>query len=126
MQIILGCSESINCCLILIGLWLEVFFTEFNYADQTPYLFAFSPDCRIPEGGKAGKSIVWSLKGDQEFKEASLVGMNARGQSGGLGTHSYQKKGSTHAHKNGIGKDNRDLRGRWRGHKRVADVYDDT
>lgn len=125
-QIILGFSKSINCCLILLGLWLEVFFTEFNYADQTPYLFAFYPDCRMPEGGKAGKSIVGSLMGDQEFKEAGLVGMNAGGQSGGLGTHSYQKKGSTHARKNGIGKDDHDFRGRWRGHKRVSDVYDDT
>jgi hypothetical protein len=64
--------------------------------------------------------------GDQEFKEAGLVGINAGGQIIGLGTHSYRKKGSTHARKNGIGKDDRDLRGRRRGHKRVVDVYDDT
>ena len=56
--------------------------------------------------------MVWSVMGDQEFKEAGLVGMDDGGQSRGLGTHSYQKKGSTNVCKNGIGKDNRDLRGR--------------
>ena len=42
-----------------------------------------------------------------------------------LGTHSNRKLASTHTRRSGATKDERDIRGRWKGKARVADVYDD-
>jgi hypothetical protein len=39
--------------------------------------------------------------------------------------NSIRKFAATHVRKCGISKDNKDIRGRWKGKGRVSDVYDD-
>ena len=45
---------------------------------------------------------------------------------GKLGSHSTRKAGKTHAQRHGESKDNTDYRGRWKGHARSSDPYQDT
>ena len=47
------------------------------------------------------------------------------GGSGALGTHSIRKLAATHTRRSGASKDERDIRGRWKGKARVGDRYDD-
>ena len=42
-----------------------------------------------------------------------------------LGSHSIRKFAATHARRCGVTKDEKDIRGRWKGKGRVSDVYDD-
>jgi len=47
------------------------------------------------------------------------------GISGALRTHSVRKLSSTHSRRSRALKDERDIRGRWKGKTRVGDEYDD-
>jgi hypothetical protein len=44
-------------------------------------------------------------------------------EDGPVGSHSVRKLSSTHARKNGCGKDEKDIRGRWKKGRRISDVY---
>ncbi|KAH9158911.1 hypothetical protein LEN26_002644, partial [Aphanomyces euteiches] len=44
---------------------------------------------------------------------------------GNLGTHSIRKGPATYASRNGMSRENIELRGRWRGHKKQVDTYID-
>jgi hypothetical protein len=46
-------------------------------------------------------------------------------EDGPVGSHSVRKWASTHARKNGCGKAEKDIRGRWKKGRRISDVYDD-
>ena len=122
-QVIMGSSESTYCVIISLAIWLEIYFKELHYSADSPFLFAFSPDCRFPEGASSGKDKLRRIFSDRVFRESGLIGSMTEG--GILGTHSNQKFASTHARASGISKDDRDLRGRWKGKGRVADKYDD-
>ena len=122
-QIVLGSNDSSYCVLISLAVWLEVYCCEYNYSADSPYLFAFSPDCRFPQGANSGKEKLRRIFSDSVFREAGLIG--SLGDGGMLGTHSNRKYASTHTRASGVSKDDRDLRGRWKGKGRVADKYDD-
>ena len=124
-QIMLGSYDSDFCVLIALAIWLEVKYQHLTYAKHSPYLFAFSDDTRFPEGGKTNKARARKIYGDKLFKENGLQGAQDGERGGGLGTHSTRKHASTHVRKQGITKDDKDQRGRWKSTKRVSDRYDD-
>ena len=124
-QIILGSMDGMYCVLISLAVWLEVFFSEYNYCDDSPYLFAFLSDCYFPEGGKSGKQVACRIFANRAHEEAGLVGAMEDEEGGGIGTHSIRKYASSHSRKQGKSKDDRDHQARWKGKKRVADAYDD-
>jgi hypothetical protein len=125
-KIMIGSIDSVYCVLISLGIWLEIYFMECNYSNDSPYLFALSPDCRFPQGAQSGKTVLRRIMGESIFKSLGLTAKEAIGNDGrGLGTHSFRKYGATHATKCGISRDNRDYRGRWKRDRRVSCVYDD-
>ena len=122
----IGSIDSVYCVLISLGIWLEIYFMECNYSNDSPYLFALSPNCRFPQGAQSGKYVLRRIMSDAIFKSLGLIARDAVGNDGrGLGTHSFRKYGATHATKCGISRDNRDYRGRWKRDRRVSCVYDD-
>jgi len=124
-QLMLPSMNSIYCVYISLALWLEVFISKCPHAILTPYLFGFSQDCREEHGANLSKGIIQNILGGTIFKETNeLVGTGV-GSHGPIGTHSVRKFASTHSRKCGGTKDDRDIRGRWKGKARVGDRYDD-
>ena len=79
----------------------------------------------LPGGGKKSKEIV-SGAYTKIFRMDEFAGGVGDGSTvGKLGSHSIRKFASTHVHRSGINKDDKDIRGRWKLAKRVSDVYDD-
>ena len=124
-QIVLGAMDNEYCVLLQLALWLEIFYIHYNYSSNSPYLFAFTDDCRIPEGGEINKRHARAIFDDRIYKAEGLTGIIDGDKKGGLGTHSTRKYASSHTRKNGMSKDDKDTRGRWKGKGRVSDVYDD-
>ena len=124
-QILLPAMNSQYCVYINIALWLEVFIEVCPHAENTPFLFGFSADVRDPQGAITNKNIIQDILGGNVFKAANSQVGEGVGQHGPLGTHSIRKLASTHSRRSGATKDERDIRGRWKGKGRVADVYDD-
>lgn len=124
-QIVLGSINPVYCVLCSLALWLELNLKSNPAAMTSPYVFCISDDIRIPEGGLKSKSMIQNalkkmFKGEQfksaeEEEAASLL----------LGSHSVRKFAATYARRCGITKDEKDIRGRWKGAGRVSDVYDD-
>ena len=123
-QLILPSMNSTYCVYLHLAIWLEVFIDFYPHASLTPFLFGFSTDIRDPEGGKLSKGIISDILGGHIFKVRNQQVANGVGH-GPLGTHSIRKLASTHCRRSGATKDERDIRGRWKGKARVADVYDD-
>ena len=96
-------------------------------AATSPYVFSFSDDVDVPNGGQKAKNIAQAIFGQKVFKmEAfSNVGGDNNGTTLLLGSHSIRKYAATHARKCGCSKDEKDIRGRWKSKGRVSDVYDD-
>ena len=80
-------------------------------------LFLMTLQCLA--GVKKAKDIAQSIFGQNVFKRDEFQ------LSGLLGSHSIRKFAATHVRKCGISKDDKDIRGRWKGKGRVSDVYDD-
>ena len=118
-QVILGCMNPVFCVFISLGLWLETNLQLNPSAIASPYVFAFSDDITMPGGGQKAKDIAQSIFGQNVFKREEFQ------LSGLLGSHSIRKFAATHVRKCGISKDDKDIRGRWKGKGRVSDVYDD-
>jgi hypothetical protein len=118
-QVILGSMNPIFCNFISLGLWLEMNLRLNPSAVASPYLFSFSDETTIPAGGKKAKDIAQCIFGQNVFKR------NEFQSTGLLGSHSIRKFASTHVRKCGVSKDDKDIRGRWKGRGRVSDVYDD-
>ena len=119
-QIMLPSMNPLYCVYINLAIWLEVFISSFAHALLTPFLFGFSSDTRDPQGAELSKNTITDILGGKVFKSG-----NQGGGSGPLGTHSIRKLGATHIRRSGATKDERDIRGRWKGKARVGDVYDD-
>jgi hypothetical protein len=118
-QVVLGSMNAVFCVFISLGLWLELNLQSSPSAAASPYVFAFSEDVTIPSGGHKTKEIAQTIFGQKIFKREEF-------QSAGLlGSHSIRKFASTHVRRCGISKDDKDIRGRWKGKGRVSDVYDD-
>jgi hypothetical protein len=56
-QLVLGSMNHVYCVLWSLGLWLELNLKVYPPAMESPYLFCFCDDFRIPEGGQKAKSI---------------------------------------------------------------------
>jgi hypothetical protein len=96
-----------------LAIWLEISSRYFS-----PYVFNFSKDITMPSGGvKAKKSALDVLR--VVVRELELdIG------EGEVGTHLICKRASTHVRGNGVSKDDKDTRGRWKSTGRVSDRYD--
>ncbi|KAI2497750.1 hypothetical protein MHU86_16745 [Fragilaria crotonensis] len=94
-------------------------------AMESPYLFCFCDDFRIPEGGQKAKSMIQSFM-TKMFKRREFHEEEENAKKLLLGSHSIRKFACTYVRSCGIHKDEKDIRGRWKGVGRVSDVYDDT
>ena len=117
-QIILGSMDPVFCVLVSTAIWLEYYLE--NTPGLSPYVFAFSSDFRIPNGGDKSNSWVQQqlnkLYNGQEFVAE---------KDGPLGSHSTRKFASTRCRRSGATKDEKDYRGRWKKNRRTSDAYDD-
>ena len=97
----------------------------YQHANLTQFLFGFSSDTRDSEGADASKKIASDILGGKLFKQVNKESADGDGTHGPIGTHSIRKLASTHSRRSGATKDEKDVRGRWKGKGRVSDVYDD-
>jgi hypothetical protein len=119
-QILIGSMNPLYCVLLGLAVFLEIFIESGGGALLTPYVFGFSNDDTIPEGGNKAKENVQTILATEIYNRPEF-----NTAKGPLGTHSIRKLASTHARKNGCSKDEKDIRGRWKKGQRVSDVYDD-
>jgi hypothetical protein len=118
-QAVIAAINPIYCVHISLALWLEVSISRNPTAALTPYLFAFSEDVSVPEGGLKTKKTV------QAIFQSSIFSLAEFAETGPLGSHSVRKFASSDCRNKGASKDQKDLRGRWKTSARVSDVYDD-
>ena len=128
-QIVLGSLNPVYCVLCSLALWLELNLKLNPTAMNSPYVFCISDDVRVPEGGLKSKAMIQAAF-TVLFRRAEFKGEEADGEGGGgdvsmLGSHSIRKYAATFARRCGVTKDEKDIRGRWKGAGRVSDVYDD-
>jgi hypothetical protein len=119
-QIVLGSLDSVFCVYLSLSLWLELNLKTNPNSFESPYVFSFSNDVGIPTGGVKAKDAVQNVFGQKVFNREEFVD-----DEGPLGSHSIRKFGATHVRRCGCSKDEKDIRGRWKGKGRVSDVYDD-
>lgn len=119
-QVIIGAMDTTFCVITSLAVWLEVHIMLDPNAMLTPYVFAFSDDNNIPKGGIKSKQTVQTIFAKDIFPMPQFVN-----EGGPLGSHSVRKMGSTESRRRGATKDEKDIRGRWKGKGRVSDVYDD-
>jgi hypothetical protein len=120
-QHMMASNDHRFCCHLTLAVWLEVYLTE-NAAQgaMTPYVFTFSDNISVPDGAVQSKKIVSTYLRESVFKNEVFAGTQKN-----RGTHSIRKFSSTATRRNGISKDDKDMRGRWKTRKRVSDDYDD-
>ena len=123
-QLMMPAMKTVYCVYCSMSLWLEIFIERYTHASLTPFVFGFSQDITEENGAKASKTIIQSIFGGNIFKAGNTLIRN-EGGSGALGTHSVRKLAATHTRRSGASKDERDIRGRWKGKARVGDRYDD-
>ena len=126
-QIVLGSLNPVYCVLCSLALWLEMNLKLNPTAMNSPYVFCISDDVRDPDGGLKTKAMIQSaftpLFRREEFKGEDDD--NGAAELSLLGSHSIRKYAATFARRCGVTKDEKDIRGRWKGAGRVSDVYDD-
>ncbi len=121
-QILLGAIDFRYCVLLTLAIHLEVFLgTEGGQGGLSPYVFGFSDDITVPDGGSKTKDKIQAILHNEIFCHEEFHD----GVGGLLGSHSNRKLASTHAMKNGCRREEKDLRGRWKRRKHVSNVYDD-
>jgi hypothetical protein len=119
-QAVIASRDHTYCLHLALALWLEVYVETNPTALLTPYLFAFSEDTRVPQGGLKAKTMAQQVFNSAIFNRPEFY------ETGNLGSHSVRKYASTHSRKCGASKDEKELRGHWKkGSQRVSDVYDD-
>ena len=120
-QHVFGCMDFVFCVLLNVGLFLEVFHDRHHNARVRPMVFGLSEITDDAErAGDDGKAKVYSLL--RPFFNA--IGVDHTEENNKLGSHSTRKYASTWTRSNGISKDDKDHRGRWKS-KRISDGYDD-
>ena len=119
-QHIFGSMDWVFCVLLNVGLWLEVFHDAVPSARERPFIFGFSEETRPKKAGKKAKAFVYRIL-RPIFNQ---MGIDLEHLAGLLGSHSIRKLASSWVRGNGVSKDDKDYRGRWKV-KRVSDVYDD-
>lgn len=117
-QHLFGCLNWTFCCILHIGLWLEVFFSTAPGASHHPFVFGFTESINDHEKlARRTRDKVY----DTIRPILQELGVD---DDALLGTHSNRKFASTWVRSNGISKDDKDHRGRWK-RKRISDAYDD-
>lgn len=109
-QIVLGAGDPSYCTLLALAIHLET---------NTSNGLIHSSECRLfgidkQIASKRFKAIVE----DEDFEKS--------GGNGELGSHSTRKFAATFARRNGCSRDDVDARGRWKGQRRVVDMYIDS
>jgi Transcriptional activator of glycolytic enzymes len=122
-QIVLGSMDTAFCVLTSLALWMELNLRSNPNAILSPYVFSFSDDNSIPNGGQKSKETAQLMFG-KIFKMEAFTGPD--GVADHLGSHSIRKFAATHTRRCGCSKDDKDIRGRWKSKARVSDVYEDT
>ena len=124
-QVLLGSMDALFCVLISVALWLEIMIS-LPYGDATPYVFGFSADVRVPQGGFKNKTNLQKYARDFIFNRPEF-GFNANDPNSRnlLGSHSIRKHASSVCRNKGCTRDKKDHRGRWKNRTRASDLYDD-
>jgi len=117
-QIMLGSRDPLFCVFIGLAIWLEFYLGQSQ--GLSSYVFDFSGDYRVPQGGDKTNDFV-QTRLRQTYDSGEFVAE----KDGPLGSHSIRKYSSTRSRRNGASKDERDYRGRWKRHRRTSDAYDD-
>ena len=91
-QFVLASMDSKFDVHLSLALWLEDFFGSYPPGEDTPYLFSFGDDERIPEGGEKNKNLV------QRIFRAEIFNRPEFAETGPLGSHSIRKHASTSRH----------------------------
>ena len=123
-QIMLGSINPVYCVLCSLALWLELNLMMFPPAMDSPYVFCFSDNITIPKGGENAKTKVQNLF-TKIFRSQDFRVDDGEAKSLLLGSHSIRKYAATYSRRCGCTKDEKEIRGRWKGVGRVSDVYDD-
>ena len=123
-QHLFGCMDPSFCNIVNLSLWLEVFLGSNVGAGNRPHVFCFSDDMDVERAAAKAKTTVYSIL-KPILREMGHEDVDLFHEDGPLGSHSIRKYASTWVRSNGISKDDKDYRGRWK-HRRVSDIYDDT
>lgn len=107
-QIILGAADPGYCTLLALAIHLEAAVGDGTIAGMDSALFGINKQMASTKF----KNIVNSA----EFEKAA---------EGELGSHSTRKYAATMARRNGCSRDDVDARGRWKGQRRIVDLYID-
>lgn len=120
-QHLFGSMDWVFCVLLSVGIWLEVFLGTVVGAAQRPLVFAFSNDLDPETAGDKTKDKVYRVLS----KVLAYLNVEAvLDDDGNVGSHSVRKLSSTYVRSNGVTKDDKEYRGRWK-RRRVSDDYDD-
>ena len=125
-QHVMGSMDLEFCVLLNVGLWLEISLASVVGMGQRPHVFGF---CNHEDEEKAGDRIKSKVY-DILRKALVSLGMDPSSmddddESGPVGSHSIRKLAATWVRMNGICKDDKDYRGRWKSRKQISDDYDD-
>ena len=124
-HIVLDAIDMTYCILTCLAFWLELHARLNPNGLLSPYVFAFTNNNSVPGEGKKSKEIVSSAF-TKVFRMDEFAGGVGDGSIvGQLRSHSIRHFASTHVHRSGINKDDKDIHGRWKLAKRVSDVYND-
>ena len=82
-------------------------------------VFVFGRRWSAFSGGLKAKEIARTICGQRLLKHEELA------KIGMLGSRSLRKFAATHTRQCGVSKDEKDIRGRWKGKGQVSDVYND-
>ena len=89
-QIVLGALNPVYCVLCSLGLWLEINIKMHPPAMDSPYVFCFTDDNRIPEGGQKAKARIQKIL-TKMFKLEEFKTDDGEAKSLLLGSHSIRK-----------------------------------
>jgi hypothetical protein len=108
--------DMLFCVILNLGIWLEVFHASVPEARaRRTFVFHFSNEVDNEEkAADRTKGLVCRVL-QLMFSTLGVL----------LGSHSIRKFASTFARGNGVSRDDKDHRGRWKHSTRVSDAYDD-
>lgn len=117
-QIILGQMDPLYCVFVGLAIWFEFYFSTVD--GGSPYVFDFSGDFDIPQGGDKSNEFVQKqikkvIKADTFVEEENRLK---------VGCYGIRKYASTRVRRCGASRDDKDYRGRWKSKARVSDRYD--
>jgi len=95
-QVVLGSCSAKFCVYISLGIWLEMNLRYNVYAEESPFVFAFTPDCTSPGGGKKSKVIAQRIFGQGVFRRPEFMVLDEETDKvGQLGSHRIRKSAAT-------------------------------